>query len=175
MAEKGTLILDQAGGTSIATRDAAEMDELSTNRVIQRFDKVCGEYTTPIATPNRAALTTADGATFGSLPAEIINNLITCGDKSRVAVMTEFLGVATSDNARIALLWYDNEATPGYLGYSEFQSFQTDPDMGPIHDGTVTRSYIRTWDIPGAARVGIYVPGLFLSGCTSVDVFAFVI
>lgn len=177
MAEKGTTIIAQSGGHNTAVRDAVELDDNSNARLIQHADFSRTPIISPAGSPIRANVTVADPGLLSSMPAEIINNLITCGDKSQLVVWAEFTGVATvSDTVRLTLLWYDNEATPGYIACEGGVSIYFNAYASTyLNDGITTRSNTYTWDLRGAPRVGIHIPLLSLNTCTDVSVYAFVI
>lgn len=175
MSEKGILRTDQAGGECIATRDAIELDGNSNARLIQRIDFSCTPYPLPLGTPNRATVTSADPLVLSSVPADHLANLITCGENSKLHVMVHFNGTPTTDWSYVDILpaWYDNEVTPGFLGWSEYQSVTARTGASDyIQYGTYVPTYTLTWDLVGAPRVGILVSDFDLYGCTDVDVYA---
>lgn len=176
MAEKGILLTDQAGGISIATRDAYELDGDSNPRVIQRVDMVKGRLPSPMGAAIRVEATAADPTDIPNFPAELTSNLIECGDKSTLVVHAEFASIYNfgSQNVDINPVMYDGEVTPGVIGPMEIQTIteqQTSPTRNT--DGTSVMGRLITWDLAGAAKIGIHLKAVNVT--TNVSVWAWVI
>lgn len=176
MAEKGLTLLDQTGGTSVAVRDAIEPDNLSNPRLVQRLDYSLGPLPVPIGAPNRGNLTTSDGALLSSLPADHLTNIISCGDKTHLVTWVKFCVSGAGGMCYLTPLWYDNEATPGYLGCSEGQLLFTTTVSGVyITDGTNYQTPIKTWPLVGAPRVSMHVAIANGAGASHLEAYAYVI
>ena len=176
MAEKGSLIIDQAGGKSIATRDALELDDLSNARVIQRFSLITDNVPSLLGSPTRLDLYDVDGSLISGFPSELESNLITCGDKSKLVVFPRFNGVPISSEwARVTALCYDNEVSPGYTGFISAQRSYVHSHSGVfINDGTYTYGPAMKWDLVGSPRVGLHFSEKYFDVVTGVSLFGFV-
>lgn len=169
MAEKGTLVNIQAGGESIAAWDAVETDESANARYIQRIDLATGHIPSPKGSAIRAAVTVADPLDVPNIPAEVITNLIDCGDKKTLIVEVEF-AISAVNNVEIVPLVFDDEVTPGLISSFNRVTFQvTASSPSQNTDGTQAISAPNqvTWDIKGASRIGILAPGGYFDGNTA--------
>ena len=178
MSEKGNLVTDQAGGKVIATRDAIELDDLTNARVIQEIDFCLDQFPSPIGTATRSEVTVDDGDTLAGLPAEVLTNIIECGDRSKLAILARFTGIPTQyqDAMYLAALFYDNEATPGYLGSSEAVYMEPMAANGVyINDGTYCFTRVHMLDLVGSPKVAMYIPRLDFNTSTAVSVWGFAV
>lgn len=172
MAEKGNLIRPQSGGKYIGMCDAVETDDLSNSRLIQLADISTDKIPSPRGTATRAGVTAQDGEDLSALPAGVTNNLITCGDASRLIVFSEFASYLASQQVYLVPLVFDDEVTPyvssilegGYLHASDY------------YTGAGPSNYIGdslSWDITGASRIGLLLPWVDIG--SSVSLWGFVI
>ena len=176
MAEKGILVATQVGGESVATFDAVFNDDQANARVIQRVDFACEHMAMPATTPVRADIVVADSGLISSFPAEILTNLITCGDNNTLLVWVNFKGATPQpSNLYVTPLWYDNEATPGLVALGAAMKFSFNNWEDNLYDGTGIPSRIYQVNLIGAKRVGIHVPSLYFDGITTADVYAAVV
>lgn len=123
MAEKGILITNQTGGNSIACRDANALDQDLNPRVIQRLCETRIRIPSPLGPPTRAGVTANDSFDLENLSADITDNLIDMGDKSKVTIITEF--GQPGGSCRVSLMIFDNEASPAIYGKIVRTSFST--------------------------------------------------
>lgn len=158
MAEKGTLITDQSGGTSIATRDAYELDDDTNARVIQRADLSCLRAPVPLTLIRTSIPASTEVGDLTALPADLTANLITCGDKSRIVLIPEFSATG-AHSVDVALLLFDNSVTP--ICYASLMDVDLDP--GYICRETDTTKHLgqaTVLNTMGAYKVGLLGNGL---------------
>ena len=175
MAEKGILILDQADGESIACRDANALDGDDNPRIIQRLCKSVAQLPMPLGTPTRTNVVADDTYDLESLPADLTDNLITMGDKSRIAVYSLFGSV--NGSAYITLLLFDNEASPTVIGKLAHLYIGNNCYGNHYTKAGATKSLGRVTiadfeNTQGAQRVGIHVDDLTNPG-TGFNIWAF--
>lgn len=177
MAEKGTTILDIAGGTSIATRDANAVDEGSAARVIQRFTPATIHIPTPLGLPHRAEITAIDPlpADLDNLPAELLANLVSCVECDRVVVFGKCLGGTASTSLRVTPIFFDNDAPPGIVGMGEEEMIYEDNLLFTFNGGASSLLETRVFETWGAAKAGPYITDLTLGGATHIDIWMFAI
>lgn len=158
MAEKGLLTLSVAGGTSVATRSAAELDDLSAARVIPLVDASRDHVPVTFGTPTRT-ITSSDGYIIPNAPAELTNNLITCGDKHSLVVYSEFTAASGGQSASIIPVLFDNEASPNIVG--ALAELETDGIWAyqTANSGRYPHNAL-TWEVYGAYKIGILIPYL---------------
>ena len=159
MAEKGNLILPQAGGNVIATRDGVELDDIEQTRLIPLVDFSTKGLPSPMGVATRSGITGADTRDLSLIPADITDNLITCGDASTLVVFTEFATITGGwQEARIIPLIFDDEASPNVMFALENQlveSYSTTPyrGTGPLQ---ILGPRV-SWNILGASQIGLLV------------------
>ena len=176
MAEKGSLIEDQTGGVSLAMRDALEQDDLSNARILPRMSLVPSTKPLPEASAIRSGVTAVDPPTLAALPAEITNNLLTCGDHTKLIVYLDFVGTCNgNEDIKVQVLLFDNEVTPGYIGFGEYVRAETELENKTLTDGTKVRTPYYEFDLTGAPKIGLYISSVDLQSCTHADVFAYLI
>lgn len=172
MAEKGILIKEQVGGKNIATVDALALDSNSNARTIQLMDISEGHLPSPFV-PVRNNVTVADGYDLDNLPADLTNNLITCGDKANLMIFTLIPNRVYNQGCRVTILLMDNEATPhcygildNHLQVCESELSFVASDIG-IDDAVNMR-------LCGSAKIGIHVCGWGTTFIPGVSVYAYV-
>lgn len=176
MADKGTTILDVAGGLSIATRDCTALDESSATRVVQRCVHCQGQVPSPIGSPSRAAIAAVDGSDLSNMPASFTSSLIDCTDKTSIVVFGRFNGGSASSSADIFAVWFDNEVVPAPIGVSmSDESLYEGTFLLTWAGGTQSATKKISFDVVGAAKVGIAVTSLNLDSATSLDLWFFAI
>jgi len=156
MAEKGILIKAQIGGKSVATRDAYELDDNSNIRVIPRIMPICHQAPDPFPTL-RSGVTAIDSRDLSSLIPDITDHIITCGDKTKLAVHVEFASF-TDQSLYLTPLIFDNEASPGILGIlEEVQiSVTTTANISKSTNANIIAP-IHIWDLLGAVKIGMMI------------------
>lgn len=158
MAEKGTLITDQAGGTSVATRDAYELDGDSNARVIQRVGYSGLQLPDPLHT-FRSGVTggDTDPPRMDNLPANLTTNVITCGDKTTLVLLAVFATGSGFQFINIKPILFDNEVSPGVFMILSEQALDSNYSICRNADGTGQIAELKYWDITGASKIGIHV------------------
>lgn len=160
MAEKGTLIVNQIAGQSIAIRDAYEVDDLGNPRMISRVQRVkhqCPANPVPFI---RTGITGLDSLDLSSLIADITDNIIDCGNRTHLAIYGEFLGSLNTQNIRVMPIVFDSQGSPGIVTLLKKQTIS-------VGSTSVTRNADNTcrfpqnqtahWDLAGARKVGALV------------------
>lgn len=118
MAEKGILIADQAGGESIACRDAVELDNDSNSRVIQLVHTSNSKGVNDVTIDRmdlRSGVYKDDWSNRSNfVDADVTSNLLTIGDKA-TAVFTPFERADgstfdTADTIDVIVLAFDKNA-----------------------------------------------------------------
>jgi len=89
MAEKSILINDQAGGEAIATRDAAEVDADTNNRVIQLMDKATRKLPLTGIGHDDFQVRLVDNTTY-SYGSDLINGVMSVGDGETLVGCVKF-------------------------------------------------------------------------------------
>jgi len=121
MAEKGLLIKDQAGGDSVAMRDATNPDDLSNPRVIQITDMACRPivFSNATADANRnldfTATSDNDPNVINPLPAGMAASIIDTADAASLVVWVVVrCGNAQTEpiDVRVTPIILSDDATP---------------------------------------------------------------
>lgn len=162
MAEKGTLIVDQVGGESIATREAIELDDAGNPRVIQRVDITCGKIETTWGTPIR---TLNDGAVddiqTSAWPAEVTANAIVIGDKSNLVVGgLSHCAAGPFSPFSVSILPVILDDVNNIQGFLTKQSLTCDlTNYAGAYDGPAYLQYLNlaSFDTKGAGKIGIAI------------------
>lgn len=184
MAEKGILITDQAGGESVATRDAFEQDNDTNARVIQRIDFAVDHIVTPMGVALRTGLEYPDNKYITNFPAQLTDNLIVCGDKAKLVICVEFLDPGTTQEVKITPIMYDNEATPGVVSTMEMKTFSVSSDT--IYRDSNPKQFLavtQVWDLTGAYKIGLHATSIIggtgcggsQPACVGLSIWGFVI
>lgn len=109
-------------------------------------------------------LTEADTFDLTALPAELLQNLITVGDKSMLCVVVE--QSVSGGTVTVTPILYDNEATPGIVGILPPKTF-TQPYA--FRRGSSSGNYvlpIQIWDVSGAYKIGLHFSNFSGTGNT---------
>ena len=184
MAEKGILVTDQAGGESVALRDAFEQDNDSNNRVVQRIDNAVDHIISPMGAAQRTEMESSDNFNILAFPAQLTDNLITCGDKSKLIVCVEYMD-AGNQSVDITPIAYDAEATPGVISVMESKTM----DVGTNAFGREGSpgwgkrlAVMQSWDLCGATKIGLHCSAIAggecggsLPACVGFSVWGYVI
>lgn len=184
MTEKGLLIANQTGShsTSIACRDAYELDESSNARLIQRVNydiMPCKKMPSPMGTQIRTGVAAPDSLDLSAMPADLTNNIIDCGDATYIVIWVEF---AANGDQEITLdpLIFDTTGNTNtdVLGTLEqvYSYCYTGSEPSRNTDGTqqlgLTCSYVKT---NGAKRVGIHVDPVYFNVVSTANIWAYVL
>lgn len=171
MAEKGVLLKDQASGKSIAAVDAVALDGDLQPRVIQLMDITEGHIPSPFVAV-RTNVLVEDGTDLDDIP-YVMNNLITCGDKTNIAVFTTIPNRVAGHGCRVTLLLMDNEATPQCIGLLENIEQEADSDFY-FFAANIGVAPVQTYQLLGAAKIGVHVCGYGMTFIPGVNVYAHV-
>lgn len=177
MVERGSLIVPQksANNKIIGMRDATELDDASRPRLIQLVDFAEKKLPSPMGSATRVELTAADPLSLLSLPAEIVTNLITCGDAATLVVFAEFQTSMGSQSVTIIPLIFDDEASPAVMFALSPQTIGI-PGVIALYRTTGSLGLLgpqKTWDIAGASRIGLMVSAVVAA--TNVSLWGYVI
>lgn len=161
MAEKSLLIRDEAGAlpVNLALRDAYVNDPEDNARIIQRMCWANLHFPSPTGTPTRD-ITSSDPSDIDSSPAELWNNIVLMGDKSRLILFCDFTSTGTTGYLDIRLLFCDSSNK--VLGISpddiEMQrSDVRDPTRAAGDQIHVVPLVAVCSELYGAARIAVYV------------------
>lgn len=183
MAEKGILVQDAATGESIACRDAAELDNDSNARVIQRVDITKGKLPTPFR--NAANLLRenkgADGDDISDYTGEygsgVFDTVLTVGDKSTLVVQVEAKDSTTGTVTIVPVLLEDDEITvQGSLAPQDvdFSSGEGKLKLVATEYDNFYIGPLLSWDVTGAHKIAIAILTI-TDGYLTVDVYGAVI
>ena len=171
MAEKSLAITNKNEGQSVAIRDAFALDDNSNARVIQRITWTNLHFPSPIGTPTRH-ITAADSYDLDTCPAELVNNAIVMGDKTRIALWAE---LSLQGYIYVYPLLFDILNNP--IGILEHTQLEGDYTNGTYRTtgNTERMSGVEIWgnELAGAAKVGLYIPTYTSSAYAKVWGFAF--
>ena len=134
-----------------------------------------------MGTPQRTLLTTADGTDLSNIPAEVTDNLITCGDKQRLVCFAQFMDTNAGQHVKITPIFYDNEgvAPANIIGCPWDGNLQANYSGYEVYQTSQGGRYIAStnfWDTVGAYKVGLMVASMSLGGgSTGVNIWGFMI
>lgn len=180
MAEKGLLMTDLAGGSSIACHDAQELDGDSNARVIQRIDLTRGNLGNLFGTPTRSGVTVADGVDLDNLPTDLLNNLIPINDGSSLSIVAEIGD--TNGTIYITPIVFDGDTPPTAVTFLPYTRLRANCDNNRFTraGGTVWRTKMLITDnedyerVPfGFAYIGLHITTLSSPGA-GINVWGFV-
>ena len=173
MAEKGLSIANQIAGASIATRNAYELDDESNIRVIPRILPVCHHAPDPFPIL-RSGITDIDSRDLSSLIPDITDNIIICGDKTRLIAHVDFASFANQDICLTPIL-FDDEASPGIVGILETMCISvTMTDNITRSTGANMLARAQIWNLYGAVKVGMMITD-YVTITTTATVYGYVI
>lgn len=172
MTEKSLLINDQADGEVLAMRDAYELDENSEARIIPRICYANIHFPSPLGAADRTA-SAIDSMDLDACPAELKDNLIECGDKSRLVLFAEFTD-SGSNRVRVSLVYYDSDKTPLAHGFrfNLSASSTSRPYRGAAGQDVLSEPYFID-TLQGASWLGLHITELTTTGTVSVRGFVY--
>lgn len=103
-------------------------------------------------------LTAADSFDLTALPAELLQNLITVGDKSMLCVGVE--QYTTGGTVTVTPIVYDNESSPGVVTVLPPKQFG---QLYAFRRGASSGLYVLpviTWDVAGAYKIGLHMSAI---------------
>lgn len=170
MAEKGILVTDQVGGESVALRDAFEQDNDSNARVVQRIDHAVDHIVSPMGAAIRTGVQNFDNYQVDQFPAQMTNNLIACGDKSKLVVTVEFKDQGSAQSITVVPVIYDDEVSPGVISVMEAKILVLTPAdvvcrTQSGYDDVEFLAEAAVWDLCGASKVGLLVRAISGAVC----------
>ena len=171
MAEKGILVADASSGESIACRDGYENDDDSNTRIVQLVDQSQRQHgiswgfggTAPVREFNSSD--SSDDTDLSTIPSGILNNALTCGDKTTLIICATYAVTSDADIITVTPIVIDDDDNAlGFLTPKTISSFK--PDGGT----TITEAFHKlsgpvpvnliemlTWNVLGAYKVGLHV------------------
>jgi len=171
MAEKGILVADASSGESIACRDGYENDDDSNARIVQLVDQSQRQHdiswgsggTPPVR--EFYSSDSSDGTDLSTTPADILNNALTCGDKTTLVISAKYAVASDAEIITVTpIVIGANDYALGFLTPKTISSFK--PDGGTA----ITKAFHRlsgpdpvnlieilTWNVLGAYKVGLHV------------------
>lgn len=171
MAEKGILMTDQAGGTSIACIDANEVDGDSNARLIPRISLVRGLAASHSSPPIRSGITAADASyDLDALPAQLLANLIDTEDKSTLVVSATMETTLGSPAIRILPILFDSNDYAYAIGEPFLFNYNIDGSQFINPAGTWMTSLHYADINNNEYHCGACKTGLFILNASNIDI-----
>ncbi len=167
MAEKGVTIKNQAGGKSIAARDAFEVDSDGNPRIVQMVDQAQRHVALDRVAPLRD-ITVSDSIDLSAvLAGSLLTGILEVGDANSIVVQVQIEdpgggALNPADGVIITPLIVDNSGiVNGILMPRFFTGYSPATGMNPLNytdAGALVWTFCpaASWDIKGSARIALH-------------------